>query len=119
MAGDITYLSANDSSKNVLAEKYIGKMRYNNLFALENFKRGDNRLYELEYRLSDGKQSYDIIDNDIIEEIEKILQENSPITSLEQLAYNETESALEWIDKQNDKYHDIDIHFILRTSHDY
>jgi hypothetical protein len=118
MAGDTSYLTVNDSFKNILDEKYIGKMRYNNLFSLNNFTQGNSDMYKLEYRLKDGQTSYCIVDNQMIESIELVLNTNSPITELEQEAFNDTNKVLQWINHQKDVFKNQDIHFVLQTNYD-
>jgi hypothetical protein len=104
--------------KNILDEKYIGKMRRNNLFALNNFKQGNSNMYDWESRLADDTISYYIINEKIIQNIQLVLKINQLITKLEQEAYNDIESILKWIQEQKNVFENQIIHFVLRTIHD-
>jgi hypothetical protein len=59
MAGDEYSLYLCDHTKNILEERYLGKLRYYmNKFSLKKyqFNGGNNTIYEIEERMSDGKK---------------------------------------------------------------
>ncbi len=121
MAGDVSYLRVCNEGKQVLDEKYIGKLRYQNMFSMENYKYCGFRnedMYALEARMSDGRTSYCIWDEKTIGEIRTILSNCSPVARLEEEAYDDSRYALDWIDEMLIKYQEQLIHFVFVTDHD-
>lgn len=119
MAGDVSYLQVCDENKNILKQIYVGKLRYNNIFSLGNWKyMGSSKLYEFEKRKSDGRTSYNVWSDEIIDEIKYVINNYNPITKLEQEAYDDSKNVIEWIDEIKIKYKEQNIHFVFITDVD-
>jgi hypothetical protein len=124
MAGDKFYLQVRNDNKDILDENYLGKLRYYNMFSLNNweYNYSDNKFYEdyykIEERKNDNEIRYSILDDKIIENIRNIYNNNKPITEIEEEAYIDMFYAINWIDKMLLKYKDINIHFVLFTLKD-
>lgn len=99
MAGDEYYILLNDNNKNTLAQLYLGKLRYySNQFSLQKYRFLDDLgYYTMEQRLSDGRESYSILSMKEIYQIQNSLLAE-PITEEEKEAYEDTKTAMEWID---------------------
>jgi hypothetical protein len=130
MAGDEHTLLLSDNSKKILEQLYLGKLRYyKNDFSLENYKySGYDEHYKLEKRISNGKESYTVLNLSVINEMKKQLLETT-LTEEEKEAYEEMEVALKWMEtvlkKYKDEYEystvlkDKSIHFVFYTEHDF
>lgn len=119
MAGDVSYLHVRDENKNILQQIYVGKLRYSNKFSLGNWKyRGSSKLYDFEKRMSDGRTSYIVWSDETIDEIKNVINNDNPITKLEQEAYNDSKNVIEWIDEIKIKYKEQNIHFVFITDVD-
>lgn len=88
----------NDNHKNTLAELYLGKLRYySNQFSLQKYRFLDDLgYYRIEGRLSDGRNVYSILSANEIYQIQNSLLVE-PITEEEKEAYDDTKTAIEWI----------------------
>jgi hypothetical protein len=118
MAGDEYYLQVRNDKKDILDDLYLGKLRYNNMFVLSNWKYecsnnpNHRDYYNLEERKEDNQIRYNIWNDTIIEDIRNVYN-NKPITKLEEEARESMEYALNWIENMKDKYNNLDIHFVF------
>jgi hypothetical protein len=118
MAGDEFYLEVRNNKMEILDNIYLGKLRYNNMFALDNWRYEctNNSIYKPYYDMEERKQDnqirYSIWNNEIIEKIRNVYNNNQPITDLEKEARNDIENALNWIDSSLVK-HKNNIHFVF------
>jgi len=118
MAGDEFYLEVRNNKMEILDDIYLGKLRYNNMFSLDNWRYECTNdqiykpYYDMEERKQDNQIRYSIWNNEIIEKIRNIYNNNQPITELEKEARNDIENALNWIDRSSIK-HKNNIHFVF------
>jgi hypothetical protein len=129
MAGDEYSIYLCDHMKKILEERYLGKLRYyKNKFSLKNYQyTGNNTIYEIEERMSDGKNTYCVLTQDTISEIRNSLLEE-PLSEGEKMAYEDTKEAIEWIDDVLCKYSETyvlssildsgSMHFVFYTNRD-
>ena len=66
MAGDEYYLEVRNDNKDILDEIYLGKLRYNNMFVISNWRYESSydsiyiNYYEMEMRKRDNEIKYSI-----------------------------------------------------------
>ena len=121
MAGDIHLLLLMDN-ENIIKKLYIGKMRYwESMFSMIKYKYYcgcNNDKYSYLIRLSNGKEMYSVLDFKTINLMRTILQENKPITTEEQNAYDDTESIISFIDENVELITQNNYDIVLHTCHD-
>ena len=121
MAGDEYYLEVRNDNKDILDEIYLGKLRYNNMFVISNWRYESSydsiyiNYYEMEMRKRDNEIKYCIWNEKIIQDIRNVFNNNKPITKLEEETYDIMSDVIKWIDKMSLKYNDISIHFVFLT----
>lgn len=121
MAGDEYYLEVRNHNKDILDEIYLGKLRYNNMFVISNWRYESSydsiyiNYYEMEMRKRDNEIKYCIWNEKIIQDIRNVFNNNKPITKLEEETYDIMSDVIKWIDKMSLKYNDISIHFVFLT----
>lgn len=121
MAGDEYYLEVRNHNKDILDEIYLGKLRYNNMFVISNWRYESSydsiymNYYEMEMRKRDNEIKYSIWNEKIIQDIRNVFNNNKPITQLEEETYDIMSDVIKWIDKMSLKYNDISIHFVFLT----
>ena len=121
MAGDEYYLEVRNDNKDILDEIYLGKLRYNNMFVISNWRYESSydsiyiNYYEMEMRKRDNEIKYSIWNEKIIQDIRNVFNNNKPITQLEEETYDIMSDVIKWIDKMSLKYNDISIHFVFLT----
>ena len=121
MAGDEYYLEVRNDNKDILDEIYLGKLRYNNMFVISNWRYESSydsiyiNYYEMEMRKRDNEIKYSIWNEKIIQDIRNVFNNNKPITKLEEETYDIMSDVIKWIDKMSLKYNDISIHFVFLT----
>ena len=121
MAGDEYYLEVRNDNKDILDEIYLGKLRYNNMFVISNWRYESSydsiymNYYEMEMRKRDNEIKYCIWNEKIIQDIRNVFNNNKPITQLEEETYDIMSDVIKWIDKMSLKYNDISIHFVFLT----
>ena len=121
MAGDEYYLEVRNDNKDILDEIYLGKLRYNNMFVISNWRYESSydsiyiNYYEMEMRKRDNEIKYCIWNEKIIQDIHNVFNNNKPITKLEEETYDIMSDVIKWIDKMSLKYNDISIHFVFLT----
>jgi hypothetical protein len=106
MAGDEFTLYLCDYTKKNLEEKFLGKLRYNsiNKFSFQNNRFvGNKDKYEMEERMSDGNNLYNIFSIENITKIRNNLLDN-PVSPSEKEAYEDTKDIINWIDLVLNKY---------------
>lgn len=130
MAGDEHYLLLCDHKKNILEKFCLGKLRYYQTpFSIENYKyQGYNESYQLEERMSDGRQNYSVLTLEIIKIISDSLLDE-PLSDAEKEGYEDTKNAVEWINnilkQYKEKYFFSPIlipdsmHLVFYTEHDF
>jgi len=121
MAGDEYYLEVRNDNKDILDEIYLGKLRYNNMFVISNWRYENSydsiymNYYEMEMRQRDNEIKYSIWNEKIIQNIRNVFNNNKPITQLEEESYDIMSNVIKWIDKMSLKYNDTSIHFVFLT----
>ena len=121
MAGDEFYLEVRNDNKDILDQIYLGKLRYNNMFVISNWRYESSydsiyiNYYEMEMRKRDNEIKYCIWNEKIIQDIRNVFNNNKPITKLEEETYDIMSDVIKWIDKMSLKYNDISIHFVFLT----
>lgn len=95
MAGDEFFLEVRNDNKKILQKIYLGKLRYNNMFAIHNWRYNTcddsmlNDYYKMEERKNNNEIKYVVWNDEIIENIKNLFYNNIPITELEEIAYND------------------------------
>ena len=121
MAGDEFYLEVRNDNKDILDQIYLGKLRYNNMFVISNWRYESSydsiyiNYYEMEMRKRDNEIKYCIWNEKIIQDIRNVFNNNKPITKLEEETYDIMSDVIKWIDKMSLKYNDISINFVFLT----
>jgi hypothetical protein len=108
MAGDDFTLYLCDYTKKILEEKYLGKLRYKSLnkFSFQKYKYyGSNYKYEIEERMSEGDENYNVFSLKNINEISNnLLEMGTPVSECEKEAYEDTKDIINWIEFIIKKY---------------